>query len=346
MPPHAAEPPTAAPETAKISAPREAKPQSFQWSYSDEPHATRRKEMRKKYGKKISALEGIDPTIKYWVFAVFFIQMSCCYYTTQMSDSWLLYFATMYIVGGTLSNTCGLSLHEISHGLAFKNRKLNTLFGIFANLPLGIPISVSFRRYHLEHHTFQGEALVDSDIPSEWELRCFNNSFMKILWVIFNPVFYAIRPLFILPKTPGKLEVVNVIVQLAFDAVIWYFWGLKATLYFVFSTLLGLGLHPLAGHFIAEHYTFIKGQETYSYYGPLNFLMFNVGYHNEHHDFPRVPGSRLPALRALAPEYYDTLPHHMSYVQVLYNYIFDPEIGPWSRIKRQQLDDATLKKLQ
>src|SRR5207342_2932808 len=82
--------------------------------------------------------------------------------------------------------------------------------------------------------------------------------------------------------------------QAAFDVAIIMLFGWKAFFFLLISFFFSVGLHPLGARWIQEHYlTLDEDQETYSYYGPLNTLAFNVGYHNEHHDSPtsRVRGS-------------------------------------------------------
>jgi hypothetical protein len=57
--------------------------------------------------------------------------------------------------------------------------------------------------------------------------------------------------------------------------------------YLIVSSIFAIGLHPLGARWIPGHRS-RHGQETYSYYGPLNKVSFNVGYHNEHHDIVAV----------------------------------------------------------
>ena len=45
-----------------------------------------------------------------------------------------------------------------------------------------------------------------------------------------------------------------------------------------------------------------------------------------------VPWSKLPLVRKIAPEFYENLPTIGSYVKVVFKYVFDCNIGPWSRI--------------
>ncbi len=137
-----------------------------------------------------------------------------------------------------------------------------------------------------------------------------------------------------LPMRPSGWVVANLVVQLAFDVAVFQTWGVKSLAYFPTSALIVMGLHPIAGHYISEHYSSHPPQETYSYYGPLNKIAFNVGYHNEHHDFPYIAGSRLPQLKRLAPEFYDSLASHRSWSKVLYDYVMRSDLGATSRVKR------------
>ena len=193
-----------------------------------------------------------------------------------------------------------------------------------------------FKRYHMEHHQYQGDSEKDVDVPTEWEGKFFRTTFLKCIWLLLQPAFYALRPTIVRPKPPRTLDIINFVTIIAIDALIAFYISPVCVGYLVISTLLGMGFHPVAGHFISEHYVFTPGYETYSYYGSLNYICWNVGYHNEHHDFPRVPGWKLPLVKKIAPEYYDNLPHYQSWTGVLYKYLTDPTIGPFSRMVRNR----------
>ncbi|KAI5640438.1 fatty acid desaturase domain-containing protein [Phthorimaea operculella] len=332
----------------------------FEWVYTEEPHASRRKIILEKY-PQIKQLFGYDPNFKWVVTAMVLTQFIMMPIVANMSwpmlllvaycfggvinhslmlvanMSWPVLLLVAYCFGGVINHSLMLAIHEIAHNLAFgHNRPMaNRLFGFFANLPIGIPISISFKKYHLEHHRYQGDEVIDTDLPTLLEAKLFNTTGGKFLWICLQPFFYAFRPLVVRPKPPTPLELVNLVIQLFFDAVVVKLFGWKVLGYLIYGSLMAMGVHPVAGHFISEHYMFRKGFETYSYYGPLNWITFNVGYHNEHHDFPAVPGSRLPEVKRIAAEFYDNLPQHNSWSGVLYDFVMDPDIGPYARIKRK-----------
>lgn len=309
----------------------------FEWVLTQHPHVDRRKMILRKY-PEIKKLMGPDPEFKWIVSAMVIFQIISCYFVQYLSWFWIIVLS--YCLGGVINHSLTLAIHDISHNVVFGNRypTANRLFGMWANFPIAVPMSIAFKKYHVEHHRFQGTDGYDVDLPTDWEGKFFHNSFTKLIWLFFQPGFYALRPLVVRPKPITRLELLNIVAQFVFDIFIWYFFGAKGLGYLLSGTLLALGVHPMSAHFIAEHYMFDRGYETYSYYGPWNYITFNVGYHMEHHDFPYIPGSRLPEVRRIASEFYDNLPQHKSWLTVLWLFLFDPQMGPYARVKRNYSD--------
>ncbi|KAI6158185.1 fatty acid desaturase-domain-containing protein [Pisolithus tinctorius] len=309
-------------------------PADFLWMMTEEPHRTRRTAIMKAH-PEVTKLMGYEPLTKYVVFGVVSLQVSIAIYLRHTHPLSWTFLALAYIVGGTANHNLFLAIHEITHNLAFRGVNANKALAVLANLPIGVPYAAAFKRYHLEHHKHLGEDGIDTDLPTRFELLCLNNVLGKTFFATFQIFFYALRPTFVRAQTLTKWHFINVVAQAIFDYILVRTFGVKPLLYLLFSSFFAGSLHPCAGHFIAEHYVWDGlNQETYSYYGALNLLAYNVGYHNEHHDFPSIPWTRLPALRALAPEFYDTLPSHPSWPMVIINFIRDKEVGIFARAKR------------
>ncbi|GBE89087.1 Sphingolipid delta(4)-desaturase [Sparassis crispa] len=307
----------------------------FLWIMTEEPHRSRRMAIIKAH-PEVTKLMGHEPLTKWVVLGVVSLQFVIAYLLRHTSPFSPVFFACVYVIGATANHNLFLAIHEITHNLAFKSVRANKVLAVFANLPIGVPYSAAFKKYHIEHHKFLGEDGVDTDLPTNLELICLNNVLGKVFFATFQILFYAFRPTVVRSQTITTWHIMNLITQLVFDYVLMKCLGVRPFIYLLASSFFAGSLHPLAGHFIAEHYLWDGlEQETYSYYGPLNFFAYNVGYHNEHHDFPAVAWTRLPALRALAPEFYDTLPSHPSWPMVIINFIRDPEVGIFARAKRR-----------
>ena len=177
---------------------------------------------------------------------------------------------------------------------------------------------------------------LDGDLPNEWEAKLIDNYFIgKAIWLLFYPIFQVFRlgRLREIKPFDGWIAL-NVLVQIVFMGLVWVILGPKAMVFLVASFFFSVGLHPLGARWIQEHYLLNGDQETFSYYGPLNTVAFNVGYHNEHHDFPSVPWNKLPQIRAIAPAPYNALVYHTSWTKLFIRFLFDKEISLFSRVVR------------
>jgi sphingolipid delta-4 desaturase len=300
---------------------------------TEDPHRARARRLLAAH-PELRELVGNTPSTALWIAAVVSLQVGTA--VALQGHPWWTIMIAAYALGALLSLCLWTLIHECSHDLVFKGSRANRWLSIFAGLPHVLPSATTFRKYHLLHHRHHGDAILDGDIPSDWEGRWVGSSpYRKALWLFFFSAVQCSRI--------GRMKSVkfidrwfaaNLIVQLAFNALLVLMVGWGALFYLFLSNVFSLGLHPLGGRWVQEHYVLRPDQETYSYYGPMNVVVFNAGYHNEHHDLMRVSWMRLPRVKAIAPEFYDSLHAHRSWTRLLVRFLSDPNMTPFRRAVR------------
>ena len=296
-------------------------------------HTTRRRAILQAH-PAVRELAGPAASSALWIVALVSAQLALG--ALVGGTRWYIWLPVAYIVGATIDHALWVLIHECTHHLVFRRPALYWLASIVANLPLVFPAAASFARFHLLHHQHLGELDYDADIPGPVESRVVRTSMLKAAWLAAFGAIQGLVRTHRLKKVAffDRWIVANLVVQLSAVAALYAWRGFGPLVYLTVSSIAAIGLHPLGARWIQEHFVFAEDQETYSYYGPLNRVCFNMGYHNEHHDFVTVPWSRLPKLTAMAPEFYETLYAHRSWTRLLFRFIFDRECTLYDRVVR------------
>jgi sphingolipid delta-4 desaturase len=304
-------------------------------------HIERRKELMKKYPAELRAIMGNNPATFFWIVACVGSQFAVAYFLHD--QPWYLILGAAYVFGAFLNHALYVFVHEAAHNLVFKSSNANRAIGMFCDFALVAPGAMAFRKYHLMHHNKMGQYDFDADLSPTWEAKLVgNNPLKKLIWVCLLGISEGMRPMrFKSPAFWDRWILGNLALQVVVMSATVYFLGLPAIIYLFASTVFGLGFHPLGARWIAEHFLINPKQETYSYYGPMNKVMFNVGFHMEHHDLMTIPWNRLPQLTKIAPEYYSTLTQVKSYPGLLLKFITSPDMSLYSRILRKSVGSAT-----
>ncbi len=311
----------------------DSKVKDFTYSDQPEPHKTRTKEILKAHPE---VRELISRNRVSFLVILFVVTFQIVFAILFADQPWWYAVIAAWIIGAFANHALFVLIHEAAHKLIFKKSALNYLSGILADIPNVLPSAISFRNYHLKHHSFQGVYELDADLASKWEAKLIGSTFIgKAVWELSFPVFQALRTsrLKEIPFMNGWIFL-NWIIVFGFDILIIVLFGWNAFLYLALSFAFSIGFHPLGARWIQEHFLTAPPQETYSYYGILNIPALNVGYHNEHHDFPSIPWSNLQKLKDAAPEFYDNLVSHKSWFKLWLRFLFDPDLSLYSRIVR------------
>lgn len=260
--------------------------------------------------------------------------------TTVDSFSFGFFFKVLAF-GAPLSHGLYVLALEFSNNLCFGHELLDRVSAILSNFSTGIPYAELVRYFDAEHRVFYDSTVYkDPEKPSDLEVKMVQGAGIKIVYLCCYPLIYVYRLLSRHSITFNRFLLWNIVLQTIFNLYVWYYYGFIFLCYLFLSTYVSMcPLHPFSAHLLMQHQKLdlrLKSSLTYSYYGVVNLFTFNMGYHRERHENPKIPWSKLPLVRQLY--YYgeynnnngnkkSTNPsYYTSTLQAIHDFIYNPEI--------------------
>lgn len=311
------------------------------------------KEIRQKFGKDLSKLEGACPqSIVYLIGCLVVYHALVTLVATHFSV--LAMGFACWLMSGTIFYSISTFVHENSHGLVLSSAR-GRMFVTFL-LDSGITTfggSVEYEHLHRErHHMWLNDSKNDNECHAH--VPPIQNGYLR--WVSHFTELLPLGPLIIRPvlmaldqgnkisfsgvyavvdggsadhspPLPPHLQVAHMcsiatsvlvlVLQLSFigpRAVLCQVWCL--------SFYLSQYSFGFRGQDIAEHPESVVGKQTTlsTYLWFENFWGFNTGYHKEHHMFPRISWMNLPKVTEMAPEYFQDR-NETHYATLLFNWL-------------------------
>lgn len=244
---------------------------------------------------------------------------------------------TAFFVGQIVYHSAASLIHETCHKLVFQGPRAKLGFDLGLEFILtSYGKQLIYQHQHItSHHPFVGDYDRDYEhedicaLQARQHVRATRPGLQRLLTSV--TLFLHLLPLgfmagdLILPRLyawasdraqsdpahrftgtrPSKRDMRPFIaISLASNLILLALFGPWALLYHIWSLSIFLGKFGISnlGQSLSEHPGMDAQNPTRSTYGWINAVLFNTGYHNEHHSFPNVPWTRLPALRQGAPE--------------------------------------------
>jgi sphingolipid delta-4 desaturase len=267
---------------------------------------------------------------------------------------WAVFLAAFFF-GQLVLHAAGALVHETAHRLIFRGRAGKLAFDLGLELILGsFSRQLTYQHEHVSsHHRYLGDYERDyehEDVCALLARRDYSARHPKrqravtlaILLLHLLPFGFLLSELAVprfyraatgrepkdaqrrIPATrPSRRErALFIAVSLGANAFLFLALGPLAWLYHNWALSIFLGKCGVTnlGQSLSEHEGVPAAQPTRSTYGPINWLLFNTGYHNEHHTLVSVPWTRLPALKAMAPELFSAASPY-GYVRHWYEHV-------------------------